>query len=213
MRKIAIIVCVFMVSVLSLHGVNPQQGKRLPGYDGKFKDNAELTINNLLAKTNQELDLLRNEIFASYGRPFVNAIYQDYFQKQKWYSVNPKYSDALLTDTDRFNSELLLSLAQGDGKELQQKLLALGEISYYGNYYASHKEPDLTLVFSVDQVVVVSNDNHYFNSNAAVPYVIRGNWLIINLQKFAYYTFVCVQFTSKPKLSILSVHGEWENYK
>lgn len=48
-----------------------------------------------------ELRILRNTIYAQYGRRFTDANLQAYFNKQWWYEQNPNYSDQLLTKEDR----------------------------------------------------------------------------------------------------------------
>lgn len=49
-----------------------------------------LTANDLLGKTKWELDVMRNEIYARYGRMFLRKDLQDYFSAQSWYE--PKHS-------------------------------------------------------------------------------------------------------------------------
>lgn len=48
-----------------------------------------------------QLRLLRNTIYAQYGRQFEATDLQSYFDKQWWYEPNPDYSDALLTVEDK----------------------------------------------------------------------------------------------------------------
>lgn len=56
---------------------------------------------NLKKLTTAQLNLLKNVIFAQYGRVFKNADLQAYFDKQWWYVRNPNYSDAMLTKDDQ----------------------------------------------------------------------------------------------------------------
>lgn len=47
------------------------------------------------------LRLLRNSIFARHGRTFTDAVLQEHFRKQPWYTQNPNYSDSLLTPNEK----------------------------------------------------------------------------------------------------------------
>lgn len=49
----------------------------------------------------QELRLLRNTIYAQYGRRFDSLDLQNYFNQQWWYQPNPNYSDTMLTKEDK----------------------------------------------------------------------------------------------------------------
>lgn len=50
-----------------------------------------------------ELKLLRNTIFAKYGRTFKSDMLKNWFAKKDWYNIDPNYSDSVLTDTDKKN--------------------------------------------------------------------------------------------------------------
>lgn len=66
-----------------------------------------LTESDLIGKTPAELDIMRNEIFASHGRRFARRKYIDYFNNQTWYEVNPYYSDSLLSSVEKYNAALI----------------------------------------------------------------------------------------------------------
>jgi hypothetical protein len=51
--------------------------------------------------TKAKLNLLKNMIFAQYGRVFKNPKLQAYFDKQWWYVRNPSYSNAMLSKDDK----------------------------------------------------------------------------------------------------------------
>ena len=57
-----------------------------------------------------ELKLLRNTIFAKYGRSFKSDMLKTWFAKKGWYNVDPNYSDKVLTDTDKKNITIFLNL-------------------------------------------------------------------------------------------------------
>lgn len=59
-------------------------------------------INQKLSSLSPEqLRILRNTVYAQYGRSFQSPDLQNYFNKQWWYEPNPHYSDALLINEDR----------------------------------------------------------------------------------------------------------------
>ncbi len=58
--------------------------------------------------TIRDLDIMRNEIFASYGYRFKGKEWQDYFGKKKWYQPRFDNVDDQLTEIDRHNIDLLL---------------------------------------------------------------------------------------------------------
>ncbi|MEL7147748.1 MAG: YARHG domain-containing protein, partial [Bacteroidota bacterium] len=60
----------------------------------------------------EDLDIMRNEIFAEYGYKFKTEKWQKYFSKQSWYQ--PKYDDVndLLTDIDKANVQFILEMKE-----------------------------------------------------------------------------------------------------
>lgn len=61
----------------------------------------------LVGKTADELNLMRNEIYASYGLIFKSEQLQKYFKQKKWYQ--PKYDnvDSFLSEMDQKNIQLI----------------------------------------------------------------------------------------------------------
>ena len=57
-----------------------------------------------------ELKLLRNTVFAKYGRTFKSDMLKTWFAKKDWYNADPNYSDKVLTDTDKKNITTFLNL-------------------------------------------------------------------------------------------------------
>lgn len=49
----------------------------------------------------QKYRIMRNEIFARYGRTFKSKNLNTYFKEKPWYKVNPNYHDSLLTENDK----------------------------------------------------------------------------------------------------------------
>jgi len=77
-----------------------------------------LTDGDLAGKSHQELDLMRNEIYARHGRRFDRPELQRYFGKFDWYRpiYSPRDFDAhhqnRLNEIQRLNAELLLRYQQ-----------------------------------------------------------------------------------------------------
>lgn len=67
--------------------------------------------------TGWELSLMRNEIFALYGRPFSDPELQAYFSERPWYRKNPNYSDAKLSKLERANVDFISSYQKKTGKQ------------------------------------------------------------------------------------------------
>lgn len=63
-----------------------------------------------------ELQVLRNSIYAQYGKQFDNPKLQEYFNKQWWYEPSANYSENLLTEDDKKAIDLLVKM------EAQRKL-------------------------------------------------------------------------------------------
>jgi hypothetical protein len=107
MRNIyTLLICIFIISCNSKNKDNNNQKEiivkknliNLPKYSvvkSGYKD--------LL----QEIKLVRNEIFARYGREFKTQDYKSYFSKFEWYKPNKKYGDTLLTKNDLRDIKIL----------------------------------------------------------------------------------------------------------
>jgi len=110
--------------------------KPLPEYSGEFPLNHLLTFADLRGKTPEELAFLRNEIYAKYGRKFITPKYRKYFGSKEWYKVNPYFSDDFLTETDKKNVALILSMEKSseDYKTIFRKLSAKSKYAYAGSY-------------------------------------------------------------------------------
>ena len=61
---------------------------------------------DLEGKSPRQLALIRNSLYAVYGRPFKDAELAAYFGKQQWYQKDPKFSESkipsLLKENARF---------------------------------------------------------------------------------------------------------------
>ena len=55
----------------------------------------------------EDLDVMRNEIFAEYGYRFQSEKWQRYFRQQPWYSPQHDNVDDKLSETDRYNVQFI----------------------------------------------------------------------------------------------------------
>jgi hypothetical protein len=118
------------------------------------------------------LPYLRNEIYARYGRPFVNKVYQDYFNRQRWYRLRGDYTDAWLSDADKYNAELIRAIEQAPAGT--EAILARN-IEYSSRKY--------TVSFGQSEVLVAEDDDSYssygLNEFEMDSYVMVGDWAIL----------------------------------
>jgi hypothetical protein len=69
----------------------------------------KLTQSELENKSISELWMLRNSIFAKYGRTFETYELHALFMKQSWYKPSENYEQSDLSDIDLFNIDLLIN--------------------------------------------------------------------------------------------------------
>ncbi|SEL83450.1 YARHG domain-containing protein [Aquimarina amphilecti] len=70
------------------------------------------TVDELNDKTEEELAVIKNEIFASHGYMFTKKKWQDYFESKSWYMPSETDAADKLTAIEKKNIELILSLKQ-----------------------------------------------------------------------------------------------------
>jgi serine/threonine-protein kinase len=68
-----------------------------------------LTAEDLRGLSQAQLRILRNTIYARYGRSFDTPALQAYFLTRPWYHQRLDYNDRMLNATDRANAELIKS--------------------------------------------------------------------------------------------------------
>jgi serine/threonine-protein kinase len=74
-----------------------------------------LTYGDLYGKSAWDLDVMRNTIYARYGRSFHRLDLQNYFNSQSWYRYNPNFQESMLTDVERRNAAFILKYQKGGG--------------------------------------------------------------------------------------------------
>jgi hypothetical protein len=73
---------------------------------------ALLSLKDLDGLSGRDLKLLRNTVFARYGRPFTTDLVKGHFKTVTWYQPDETYADSKLTAVDKKNVKLILSLEQ-----------------------------------------------------------------------------------------------------
>ena len=85
--------------------------KKTPGRH-PFTSLKVLTRGELIVYTNNELDIMRNEIFARHGQKFKTARYQDYFKTQAWYNAQIDDATSKLTEIEKLNLQQVLAVQE-----------------------------------------------------------------------------------------------------
>lgn len=80
----------------------------------------QLTLAQVEVLSRRDLRLLRNTIYARHGRPFKSEILQVYFADKAWYHERADYSDAMLTDVDKRNIQLVQSMEDRLGGPMRE---------------------------------------------------------------------------------------------
>jgi len=69
-----------------------------------------MTHGELKLFTSNELDVMRNEIFARHGHTFKTARYRDYFNETLWYKATVNDATGLLSEIERLNIEQIVTV-------------------------------------------------------------------------------------------------------
>jgi hypothetical protein len=81
----------------------------------KILSGAALAADDLASLSPTELRILRNVVYARYGRTFQNAELQNYFTNRPWYRPRSDFNEKMLTAGDIANAELIKSYEGGGG--------------------------------------------------------------------------------------------------
>ncbi len=168
--KKALLVGILLASAgLSLFGADPNV---LAGYDGQFKGGYLLKPKFLYDMKTEDLALMRNEIYARYGRAFATPAYKTHFSAQRWYKVNPAYSDKLLTDTDNANIALILSFEKPAMTAAVMRDTVLNVIEYTNDQYS--------LVFTDPTTAIIRSGTGFYAESQEEIYTwsVAGDWIL-----------------------------------
>ena len=106
-----------------------RQNKRAlsPGMMKLFRS-TPLTEQMLTNVSIANLRLLRNEVYALHGRPFLTPWLSEYFKQQPWYTPRRDYSDAELSATERANIALITKREEELHQSLGTRLLQVWDV-------------------------------------------------------------------------------------
>ena len=104
----------------------------LSGYRGYWERSRQINIIDLIEFYPDHLPFLRNEIYARYGRPFVNQTYRDYFRAKSWYQEKSNFSESWLTQNDKVNAEFISSIERSVKNDEEVTAQVLRNIEYTG---------------------------------------------------------------------------------
>ena len=116
--RIAFVAVVVLAATVAVGRPSPQDDRyaAVTPYE-KFNFNRELLTKGRLAalkKADSQYDdgttsaaILRGIIFGKHGRIFVEKNIQEYLEGRPWYRPNPKFSNAVLTDMERKNLDIV----------------------------------------------------------------------------------------------------------
>ena len=153
----AMFVAAIIISAASLSfGVSPKLSRPQLGGDAFVCPECNirrLTEADLEGKTNQELDLMRNEIYARHGRPFNRADLRAYFMRQSWYRPDQAYTDSRLTRIEIYNVNFIKNyqdhLGSGGPAETkqaeQEQSESAGKLSLMADLDGDGVEEEITL--------------------------------------------------------------------
>ena len=117
-----------------------------------------ISYENIVNKSDEELRLGRNEIFARHGRIFASPDLQTYFEGKSWYNgtiLPEQFSDSMLSRVELNNVHEISNVEfqrkiAGNGKTYRYKYVRtessngeVSEDSWYKGYEATVKEADL----------------------------------------------------------------------
>ena len=123
-----------IILVFVLCGINTLFAQSvLSGYRGYWERSKRIDIIDLIEFYPDQLPYLRNEIYARYGRPFVNQTYRDYFRTKSWYQEKSNFSESWLSQTDRDNAEFIASVERSIRSIDEITAQVLRNIEYTGN--------------------------------------------------------------------------------
>lgn len=154
-----------------------EEMKELP--DLKVYLNEELDEGSLNNRTEVELKILRNSIFAQYGRSFSTPWLRRYFQSRKWYKEG-KFKDNMLTKVDRKNVKMI----QRYEDKLSRKEKEIIEMSYCEREESYSIE---RFVFSKDNRFVYETGSTDIYGRMYNQKKKRGLWAVV--YDYVYYKF------------------------
>lgn len=148
--------------------VSSSNTNQLTGYTGIFADDPRLSPTDIAGWAPSEFRTKRNEVFARYGRAFQSEDLQAHFGKTSWYTVNPVFSDTMLTGNDGANVTLIKSF---EGETATTKAPQNGE-------YFRDNGTNLVIIDGTHAELLDQSDDMYNWTAEKRYWVGLGEWII-----------------------------------
>jgi len=149
--------------------MGPEEVKSLP--DIRAGLNSPIDESTLKLMTKRELKILKNSIFAQYGRAFKTSWLQKYFNSRSWYKRG-SFNDALLTQTDLRNVDLVLRYESSGKTVPEQQVIAMG-------YCERESGEEIErFVFKAGNVLEYSVESQNPYSRSTVESKLTGQWRV-----------------------------------
>jgi hypothetical protein len=164
----------FFMAFIFLFAISLFGQEVLPGYNGFFDRNTYIWAPDLVEFYPYRLDVLRNEIYARYGRPFKNKKYKDYFSAQKWYREKQEFSESWLTKQDREYVALISSIERTPHCFSAIADARKNKIVYTGPH-------DIHFPSFTAQTAAIGYNSEFTDEyiEENYPWTVIGNWLLI----------------------------------
>ena len=150
----------------------------LPGYRGYWERPRRINIFDLIEFYPEQLPYLRNEIYARYGRPFVNRTYQDYFRAKSWYREQSNFDEAWLSQTDRDNAEFIAAVERVTRSIDETTSLLLKNIEYTDGRAVLTVTSRRELVWTDRRVDFGAYGLNGYGTDT-MPWFAMGDWILI----------------------------------
>ena len=150
-----------------------EQLKALPDY--RIPLNQRMNSSMLENKTAAELKLLRNSIFAQYGREFKTKYIRNYFLSRSWYKPG-KFSDSMLTSNDKINVRLVQIKESENITYTDNMVMGAKKCKYFEN--KTDTDSQYKIEFSDDHTLKFIEVIFYYGEEEVYEY--NGAWRISN---------------------------------
>ncbi len=141
-----------------------KKGAQLPDYHGRFASDPRLAPEDVAFVPRKQLSILRNEIFARYGRPFTSDELKEHFRAQPWYEERADFDEKVLTANDRANIALI--------QRFEGKASPRGE--YQGEGYTYTFTEDMVDVWHGD-----ADDLYNWENDGGYAWEPRGDFVLV----------------------------------
>ena len=71
-------------------------------------DTKYITERDLMNRSQYDVSMIRNEIYARHGYIFIKEPYKSYFESKSWYVKNPNFSETLFNPIEKYNKDFIV---------------------------------------------------------------------------------------------------------